>query len=71
MSKISLYEHCVRRIRQMRVSGESEESIQLTLKNLQRNIAIDPEKLLAEAAKPGPIDGTPFLAAAKIRAGVQ
>lgn len=65
-TEISLYEHAVRRIRRMRVSGEPASSIQATLDNLERNLALDPKKLLIEAAKPGPIDGRPFMAAARL-----
>jgi hypothetical protein len=66
--QLSLYEHCVRRLRFMRASGESRAEQERVANQYLRNLALDPVKLLEEAAKPGPVDGHPYTAAAKAKA---
>lgn len=60
---ISLYEHAVRKLRFMRVTGESRAEQERIANLYLRNLNLDPAKLLAEAAKPGSIDGYPMIKA--------
>jgi hypothetical protein len=66
--EISIYEHAVRMLRFMRCSGESRAEQERVAGLFRRNLNLDPAKLLAEAQKPGEIDGNPWSAAAAAKA---
>ena len=56
MTKLSHWDHAVMRLRFLRASGESRAEQERVAKIYQRNIGIDPDKLLLEASKPGPVE---------------
>lgn len=62
-TKISLYEH-VRKLRFMRVTGQSASEMKRYAENLRHNLGVDPDKILAAAALPGDVGGYPYLAKA-------
>jgi hypothetical protein len=53
---MSYAEGAIQRLRFMRVSGESSKELKRVARLYQRNLGLDANKLLAEAAKPGSVD---------------
>ena len=65
---ITVYEHCVRKLRRMRVTGESLADIKEMAVKLERVCGIDGAKALDDAQGPGSIEGYPFTAAEEEKA---